>query len=70
MEGFRKLHPALNSSEIRAGARHFYDGQVFYIGFHDLGAVGFERLDFQVEGVGNIHEDMRLEILSRGSLVK
>ena len=70
MKRFRKFHPTLNPSEIGAGACYFHDGQILDIGFHHLGAVGLQRLDLQVDRVGNIYKNMGLEILRGGPLIK
>jgi hypothetical protein len=64
MKRFSVLDPALDAAKIGRGSGHFNNGQILDVGFHDLGSVCGQGLDLLFEGVGNIHIDLRVEILS------
>ena len=70
MKRFRKLHSSLNPAEVCAGAGNLDNGKILDVGFHYLGFMGLERLNFFVEGIGNIHKYMRLKILGCGAFIK
>ena len=42
------FYAPLNSSEISTGPRDLNNGQIFDVGFHHLGAVGFQGCDFLI----------------------
>ncbi len=70
MECFCKFNPALDTAKIGARTGDLNNGQIFDIGFHYLGSMCLERFDFFVEGIGDIHKYMGLEVLSGGTFKK
>ena len=57
------LNPPLNAAKIGTGTGDFNYGQIFDVGFHDLGVMGLQCLDFPVQGIGYVHKNLGIEIL-------
>ena len=70
MKRFSILNPALNTTEIGAGAGHFNNIHILDIGFRHLGLMGLKRLHLGFQSVGYIDKYVRIEILSCWSFVK
>jgi len=64
------LHPSLDAAKVGTGTRDFNDGQIFDVGFHDLGVMGLQGPHFFVEGIGYVDKDLGTEILRCRSFEK